>query len=187
MRGRIRSSAWSSLAICFATELRLRGDRVVLRPATDQDLPRFAEILRAPEVAAWWAMDDTPEALRDEIFGDGVTTFAVEVNGNTAGLVQYHDETSPGYRSAGIDVAIALEHQNRGLGPDAVRTMARFLLEERGHHRLTIDPAAANERAIATYRKVGFRPVGVMRMYERGADGTWHDGLLMDLLRGELT
>jgi len=25
-----------------------------------------------------------------------------------------------------------------------------------------------------------------MRQYERGADGTWHDGLLMDLLADEL-
>jgi aminoglycoside 6'-N-acetyltransferase len=33
---------------------------------------------------------------------------------------------------------------------------------------------------------VGFRPVGVMRQYERGGDGRFHDGLLMDLLRGEL-
>jgi aminoglycoside 6'-N-acetyltransferase len=34
---------------------------------------------------------------------------------------------------------------------------------------------------------VGFRPIGVMREYERGRDGTFHDGLLMDMLRGELT
>jgi aminoglycoside 6'-N-acetyltransferase len=34
---------------------------------------------------------------------------------------------------------------------------------------------------------VGFRPVGVMRQYERGGDGQFHDGLLMDLLREELT
>jgi aminoglycoside 6'-N-acetyltransferase len=26
----------------------------------------------------------------------------------------------------------------------------------------------------------------VMRDYERGLDGSWHDGLLMDLLAGEL-
>jgi aminoglycoside 6'-N-acetyltransferase len=32
------------------------------------------------------------------------------------------------------------------------------------------------------YEKVGFRPVGVMRRYERGADGAWHDNLLMELL-----
>jgi aminoglycoside 6'-N-acetyltransferase len=49
-----------------------------------------------------------------------------------------------------------------------------------------IDPAADNQAAIHCYSKVGFRPVGVMRNYERGMDGTWRDGLLMDLLAGEL-
>jgi hypothetical protein len=48
------------------------------------------------------------------------------------------------------------------------------------------DPAAANEPAIRCYAKVGFRPVGVMRQYERGGDGRFHDGLLMDLLREQL-
>jgi RimJ/RimL family protein N-acetyltransferase len=33
----------------------------------------------------------------------------------------------------------------------------------------------------------GFRPVGILRRYERDADGVgWHDGLLMDLLAEEL-
>jgi len=32
---------------------------------------------------------------------------------------------------------------------------------------------------------VGFKPVGIMRKYECGSDGTWHDGLLMDLLAEE--
>jgi RimJ/RimL family protein N-acetyltransferase len=33
--------------------------------------------------------------------------------------------------------------------------------------------------------EVGFRPVGVMRQYEQAPDGTWRDGLLMDLLAEE--
>jgi aminoglycoside 6'-N-acetyltransferase len=28
--------------------------------------------------------------------------------------------------------------------------------------------------------------VGIMRQHERGRDGAWHDGLLMDLLVGEI-
>lgn len=64
--------------------------------------------------------------------------------------------------------------------------MCRFLFEERGHHRLTIDPAADNVRAIRAYEKVGFKRVGVMRRYERGADGTYHDGMLLDLLPEDL-
>ncbi|MEO7555222.1 MAG: GNAT family protein, partial [Acidimicrobiales bacterium] len=56
-----------------------------------------------------------------------------------------------------------------------------------GHHHLTIDPAAANERAIACYRKVGFRRVGILRANERDEDGVFRDTLLMDLVAGELT
>jgi len=67
-----------------------------------------------------------------------------------------------------------------------VRRVVRHLIDGLGHHRITIDPAAANAAAIRTYEKVGFRVVGVMRRYERDADGSgWHDGLLMELLAGE--
>ncbi len=50
------------------------------------------------------------------------------------------------------------------------------------HHR----PAADNGRAVHAYAALGFRPVGLMRAYERRADGRWHDNLLMDLLADEL-
>ena len=63
--------------------------------------------------------------------------------------------------------------------------LVRHLFEERGHHRLTIDPAAANDRGDPLLRVVGFRRVGVLRRYERDDDGTWHDGLLLDLLADE--
>jgi aminoglycoside 6'-N-acetyltransferase len=60
------------------------------------------------------------------------------------------------------------------------------VVRECGNHRFTIDPAAHNIAAIRAYEKVGFRPVGIMRKYERAPDGTWHDGLLIDLLADEL-
>jgi aminoglycoside 6'-N-acetyltransferase len=68
-----------------------------------------------------------------------------------------------------------------------VRTLARWLIDERGHHRLTIDPALANEPAIRAYEAVGFKPVGVLRKYWRDPDGVWQDGLLLDLLSEELS
>lgn len=162
----------------------LRGKRVLLRPASPDDVAALQGILDSPEVAAWWG--DTSEAdLEEQLTGSDVHTLVVEFDGRVAGMIQYHEEDEPMYRSAGMDIAMAPGQQDRGLGTDAVRTLARHLLVALGHHRLTIDPAAANARAIAVYRKVGFRPVGVMRQYERGRDGTWHDGLLMDLLREE--
>jgi aminoglycoside 6'-N-acetyltransferase len=103
-----------------------------------------------------------------------------------AGSIQATEEPDPDYRHAGIDLFLGPDFQGRGLGTEVIRTVARWLFDERGHHRLTIDPAATNDRAIRAYASVGFKPVGVMRRYERGPDGTFHDGLLMDLLRDEL-
>ena len=45
--------------------------------------------------------------------------------------------------------------------------------------------AAPSAPTICACEKVGFRRVGIMRRYERGPDGVWHDGLLMDMLREE--
>jgi aminoglycoside 6'-N-acetyltransferase len=100
-------------------------------------------------------------------------------------LIQYHEENEPDFRHAGIDLFLAGRAQGQGFGTEAVRTLARYLIDERGHHRLTIDPAAENAAATRTYEKVGFRAVGVMREYWRSPDGTWRDGLLMDLLARE--
>lgn len=164
----------------------LRGERVVLRPLLPADRGRLIEILSDPTVQQWWDSRG-PEHSAEELLGDReVAPFAIELGGTMIGSIQYHEETDPEYRSAGIDVFLDAAHQDRGYGTEAVRTLARWLLDVRGHHRLTIDPAAANVRAIRAYEKVGFRPVGVMRQYERRQDGTFHDGLLMDLLAGEL-
>jgi aminoglycoside 6'-N-acetyltransferase len=166
----------------------LQGERVRLRPAVAGDRQPFADILAQPSVRRWWNPGD-PVALADEWLAadEDTTVFAIEAGGRVVGSIQFAEEPDPNYRSAGIDIFLGESAQDRGLGTDAIRTLARWLIEARGHARLTIDPAVANGRAIHVYTKVGFRPVGVMRSYETGPDGTRHDNLLMDLLAGELT
>lgn len=114
-------------------------------------------------------------------------TFAIERDGRVVGAIQWSAESEPDYRHASIDIYLDPSMHGHGYGADAVRTLARHLIADLGFHRLVIDPAADNTAAIRCYGKVGFRPVGVMRQYERGSDGTWHDGLLMDLVADELT
>ncbi|MFN8123905.1 MAG: GNAT family protein [Thermoleophilia bacterium] len=165
----------------------LRGERVVLRPVTDGDAEALAAILAEESVARWWspgtALENAEAWLEDD---EDTTVWVIEADGATAGSISAWEQSDPDYRHAGIDLFLSTAHQGRGLGTDAIRTVARHLFADRGHHRITIDPSAANARAIAAYRRVGFREVGVLRRYERGRDGTFHDGLLMDLLDGEL-
>jgi aminoglycoside 6'-N-acetyltransferase len=161
----------------------LRGPRLVVRSMQEPDVARVAAI--AAEPAVWQRWGEVSEAdLRDKLAGeDDVTALVVELDGEVAGLIQFSEETDPDYRHAGIDMFLAGTACGQGYGREALLLVAAHLFEERGHHRLTIDPAADNEPAIRCYTAAGFRTVGVMRCYERGRDGCFHDGVLMELVR----
>ncbi|MBA2331955.1 MAG: GNAT family N-acetyltransferase [Actinobacteria bacterium] len=163
--------------------MELHGDRVVLRSLAEAQVARLAEIGGEPEVARWWAGIDEAY-LREELVAG--LSFAILSEGELAGLIQFYEELEPEFRHAGMDLFLGSAFQDRGLGTDTVRTMARYLIRERGHHRLTIDPAAHNDRAIRCYENVGFRRVGIMREYWLDPDGVQRDGLLLDLLASEL-
>jgi aminoglycoside 6'-N-acetyltransferase len=156
---------------------------VTLRPLEAADLPELRRIHETPEVARWWGLPDDDFAPIDDPEVDRLT---VEVDGAVAGLLEISEETEAMYRHAGLDLFLDPAVHGRGVGTEVVRQAVRHLIDDRGHHRVTIDPAAANTAAIRAYEKVGFKPVGVMRSYERDVDGGgWHDGLLMELLAGE--
>jgi aminoglycoside 6'-N-acetyltransferase len=164
----------------------LQGSLVRLRLASEDDIPELVRIRLTPEVyARWRGGDDMVAAVREDFAEPDSTGYVIELGGRIVGWIQWQAEEEPDYRHASLDVYVDPAVHGRGVGTDAVRTVCRHLLHDRGHHRLTIDPAADNEPAIRCYAKVGFRSVGVLRRYERGPDGTWHDGLLMDLLADE--
>lgn len=163
----------------------LKDGELTLRQLEADDLDRLMAIIETPGVREWWGFMEDREHEREGLLNDG-SAFGIEVDGELAGWLCVSQENEPDFRHAGLDIFLAREHQGRGLGPRALRLAARWLIGERGHHRLTIDPARRNARAISAYESLGFKPVGVLRRYERGADGEWHDGLLMDLLADEL-
>jgi aminoglycoside 6'-N-acetyltransferase len=171
----------------------LQGALARLRPVRPGDLPALLAILDEPEVARWWRRAEWERV--DEL---GAVTFVIELKaaagggaaaaaraGAVAGCIQYSEETDPDYYSVAVDIFVGTAAQGRGVGPDAMRTLIAWLTDARGHHRLTVDPAVANARAIHVYEKLGFRRVGVLRQYERVEDGVWRDALLMELLADE--
>lgn len=164
---------------------RLRGAVVTLRIAEMADVPELVRIRSTPEVHARWRGEDVEADTREAIEDEDLVYYVIEVDGRVAGGIQWAAEKDPEYRHASIDIFVDPAMHGRGVGTDAVRTLATHLIDDEGFHRLVIDPAADNAAAIRCYEKVGFRPVGIMREYELGADG-WHDGLLMDLLAREL-
>lgn len=188
-------------------DITITGERVTLRTLTEANLPRLLEIVNAPEIVEWWPDYDYARLHADTMEDPDTVSLAIELapvsdgvqaedraggsatgssGGEFVGLIMFGEQPDPYYRHASIDITLDPEHLGQGLGSDALRTLVRYLFEVRGHHRITIDPALSNERAIGMYKKLGFQPVGIMRSYERGLDGAWRDGLLMDMLVGEL-
>jgi RimJ/RimL family protein N-acetyltransferase len=152
---------------------------LTLRPIAEGDEAELRRIRGSPEVMQWW--DPLEEDFPWE--EPEATRLTIEVDGAVAGMIQFSEELEPKYRHASIDLFLDPALQGRGLGTEAVRRIVRHLIEDRGHHRITIDPATSNVAAIRAYEKAGFRRVGVMRRAERDADGGgWHDSLLMELV-----
>jgi aminoglycoside 6'-N-acetyltransferase len=156
---------------------------MLLRPLREGDEEELRRIHATREVMRWWGapelgfpFDDDPDSTR----------FCIVAENRIVGLIEYSEEPTPRYRHATIDLFLDPPVHGRGLGTEAVRRMVHHLIARRGHHRITIDPAIDNAVAIRVYEKVGFARVGVMRRYERDAQGEgWHDALLMELIAGE--
>jgi len=165
--------------------VELQGERVRLRPAADSDVAPLTALAAHPEVVRWWGDNDEND-IRTQICAPRAIAWAVEVEGDLNGLVVATEENEPDYRSVELDLFLAGDMLGQGLGPDVLRTALRYLFDVRGHHRALIAPAAENRRAIRSYERVGFRPVGILRQAERAPDGRWRDALAMDLLADEL-
>jgi aminoglycoside 6'-N-acetyltransferase len=169
----------------------LTGTTIQLRLASATDVDRVVEIRSTPEVFHRWIGDDLRAEFLEDIVDDGVTLLVIESlaieaeHQRVIGAIQWHEETDPMYRHAGLDLYVDPKFHGRGYGTEAIALLISYLIDVVGHQRFVIDPAADNAPAIACYTKVGFRVVGRMRRYEQAADGSWHDGLLMDLLAEE--
>jgi RimJ/RimL family protein N-acetyltransferase len=157
----------------------LADESVALRPICPEDVEVLRAIHVSPSVRQWWG-DPGAEWPGGERH---VVERAVWHQDQLVGYVQWEESDDPMYRHATIDLFLDESAQGRGLGRQVVGLVSKHLIDDLGHHRIVIYPAAANERAIACYAACGFRPVGVVRRYERDVDGTgWHDGLLMELV-----
>ena len=138
-----------SLTACCDAVSPLDGALVHLRAATRDDVPALARIRATPEVyrtgavatTSWLRWRRTSPSRR-------CTAYVIEVDGAVVGWIQWQAEEEPDYRHASIDIYVDPACHGRGVGTDAVRTLAAAPVLRHGHHRIEIDPAADNVAAI---------------------------------------
>jgi aminoglycoside 6'-N-acetyltransferase len=154
-------------------------EQIDLEPLDARHVKALRELHQQTGVSKWWGPME-PEFPFEE---PESTRFAIVVDGSVAGLVQHGEEKWPANRHAWIDIFVGDDYAGRGIGTEVMRRTIRMLIDERGHHRITIDPAVENEPAIRCYEKAGFRRIGILeRSYREAWSGEWRDELLMELV-----
>jgi RimJ/RimL family protein N-acetyltransferase len=149
----------------------------------DRDVTRFLESGRYPisrESERQWLEN----AVRNRSAFSDVLMAIETKDGVHIGNIGLH-QGSPEHRTAKLGVAIGEKgYWSKGYGADAIRLILRFAFEQMNLNRVELGTFDFNERAQACYRKCGFVEEG-RRRQDRFVDGTYHDLLIMGILRSE--
>jgi aminoglycoside 6'-N-acetyltransferase len=132
------------------------GERVLLRLVQDTDFELLVSWFSDPEFVRWWGGEPLScDQVQRKYLGRraGVTSYLVVAAAEPVGYAQ---ACLTAVGEGGIDLVLVPRAQGRGLGPDAVRALVRHLLHVERWVRVTVDPAADNERAVRAWRHAGF-------------------------------
>jgi RimJ/RimL family protein N-acetyltransferase len=144
-------------------------------PLSEEHIPLLWRWLEEPHVAEYWQEPDCRDQsqLQDKFLSKlplrGVYPFILYVAGTPIGYFQYYEAQKVGggwwpdasAGTIGIDQFIGdPKFIGRGLGTKAIRKFAQMILASTAAQEIITDPDPFNERAINTYKKCGFEPVG---------------------------
>lgn len=76
------------------------------------------------------------------------------------------------------------EYWGKGYGSDALKILIKFIFEEVNMNKIKLNVFAFNNRAIACYKKVGFKEEGILRK-EIYRNGKYYDEIIMAMFKGE--
>ncbi len=157
--------------VCLTTE------RLTLRPwrETDlEDLFAYAKVDGVGQMAGW-----LPHKNRDESrailagFLEGKRTFALEHQGKvigSLGIEQYNEDRYPqlnGLRGRQIGYVLSKDYWGRGLMPEAVRRVIRWLFDDRGLDFILVGHFERNGQSRRVIEKCGFTYVQTIEFRTR--------------------
>jgi ribosomal-protein-alanine N-acetyltransferase len=168
----------------------LKTERLLLRPATDADLPFVLNLFSRSETNMYSAYGDisTPaeaKQLFDAFLKPGSPThfrLVADTRGTgeaigTLGLYAY----SGASRRAELGYDLLREHWGRGLMTEAVGELLRYAFEEFGLNRVEATTDSENAASIRVLEKNGFRKEGLLRERHFYKE-RFHDELYFGLL-----
>lgn len=145
----------------------LRTDRLILRPWRETDLDDFYEYASVDGVGqmAGWRPHADKEESREimSLFIRQKKTFALEYQGKVIGSIgieNYNEERYPEFkekRCREIGYVLSKDYWGRGLMPEAVREVIRYLFEDAGLDVIFCGHFLSNKQSARVQEKCGFR------------------------------
>jgi RimJ/RimL family protein N-acetyltransferase len=167
--------------------MMLQTEKTILRPPTDDDLPRLTDwrndialqvsLLAVPRpnsaerVRAWLARRLEDEQAVFFIVADRQTNLAI-------GFVQAVNLDFVHGRGE-LGICLCPQAQGKGFAAEALSLLERYLVDRFRLRKLTLFVLANNERAMRFYSRQEFTQSGVLREHFF-ADGAYHDVLVME-------
>ena len=144
----------------------LRTERLILRPWRDSDLADLYEYARVDGVGqmAGWPPHKSPEESRKilEHFIAGKKTFALEYQGKvigSLGIEKYREDRFPEFaekKCREIGYVLSKDHWGKGLMPEAVTEVIRYLFEDVGLDVIFCGHFLRNTQSQRVQEKCGF-------------------------------
>ncbi len=168
---------------------RLRdGREVTLRLLKHEDKEQlFGMFTRLSEDALMWSNPPYDEEKISRWMRGAETGLSIVAvfDNNIVGIAAVHEYTRPREKgTGGMVIYIHQDFHGGGLGT----TMTKDLLPiaaKKGLHRIGLWVIEDNKAAVGLYKKLGFKIEGVLQDAYFGADGKYHNMLVMGILFSE--
>ena len=148
------------------SNITLKTDRLILRPWTMDDVNDFYEYARVDgvgQMAGWLPHKDIDESRTIlQRFIDGKKTFAIELEGKvigSLGIERYDEEKLPEFdkkRGREIGYVLTKDYWGRGIMPEAVKAVIKYLFEEVKLDFIVCGHFADNMQSFRVQEKCGF-------------------------------
>ncbi len=159
------------------TQVTLKTDRLILRPWKMSDLEDFYEYARVDGVGqmAGWAPHESIEISRRilESFISGKKVFALEHEGNvigSLGIEWYPEDKFPEFsqlKCREIGYVLSKDYWGRGLMPEAVGEVIRYLFEDLGADAIFCGYFVRNRQSARVQEKCGFKHYSTIKYQTR--------------------
>lgn len=145
----------------------IKTERLILRPWRESDLHdlyEYASVDGVGQMAGWLPHQSLEESRqRIDIFISGKKTFALEFNGKvigSLGIEEYSEKELPEYGDKlgrEIGYVLSKDYWGRGLMPEAVKAVIKYLFEEVKVDFIACGHFTDNDQSMRVQEKCGFK------------------------------